>query len=190
MPIGPQETVLVPLGSRIVCAGVVAMGLVVTAALIAWGRPEPLLRALPAIAFAMTGSIVLFWLPRVDVTPARVEIVNAFRSYRVTWPAIREVGTRWSMTLYTVSGRIEAWAAPAPGPLTGAASRASQRPGRGDRRGGQGAAAIVRAQWEAYREAGALGAVEGEGVESNWHPVRIALMLLLGAGTVLGIALP
>lgn len=178
MPVGPQETVLVPTGSRVLCAAVVAIGLLVTGALIAWGRPEPLLRSLPAIALVVTGSVLLFWLPRVRVTPARVEILNPFRTYRVTWPAIREVGTRWSMTLYTAGGRIEAWAAPAPGPLTGSARRDA------------GAGAIVRAQWEAYRENTAPGAAESSGVESTWHPVRIVLLVLLILGTALGIALP
>lgn len=182
MRVGPQDTVLVPLGSRVLCVGVVAVAATVGVTLVARGDTGVLLQALPALALVVALSVILFWLPRVSVTPSEIEVVNPFRTYRITWPAVREVGTKWAMTLYTDGGRIEAWAAPAPGPLTGGQ-------GRRDRRA-PGAAQIVRSQWEAYRDADLLGSIEGAGVARSWHPVRIGLTAALAVLTVLALALP
>ncbi|MBI5161353.1 MAG: PH domain-containing protein [Micrococcales bacterium] len=178
MPVGPQESVLYPLGSRVLTVGVLAIALVVAGSLVGWGRWEVLLRAAPGIALVAAGTIVLFWLPRVRVSPTGIEVVNPFRTYRAGWEAVQEVGTRWSTTLYTESGRIEVWAAPASGPLTGARDRART-----------GTAAIVRRQWEAYRDAPPLGST-GNGLSRHGHPLRVALLVTLAALTLLSILLP
>lgn len=179
MPVGPQESVLYPLGSRVLAAGVLGTAAVVTGALVTWGRWEPLLRSLPGIAFVAAGAILLFWLPRVRVSPTEIEVVNPFRTYRVDWSAIQEVGTRWSTTLYTAGGRIEAWAAPASGPLTGARDR-----------GRSSTAAIVRRQWEAYRDAAVPERTDPHRVIRRAHPVRVGLMGALAVLTLVSILLP
>jgi len=115
MAVGPQESVLYPLGSRILAAVVVVLCAVVEASLIVYGHAELALRATPAVLLAAALVYAGFWAPRVELDPAELRVINPFRSFRISWPAIREIDSRWSLTLDTVKGRVTAWAAPSPG---------------------------------------------------------------------------
>lgn len=187
MAVGPQESVLYPLGSRILAAVVVVICGVVEASLIAYGHAEVALRATPAVLLVAVLVYAAFWAPRVELDPAEVRVINPFRSYRISWPAIREIDARWSLTLDTVRGRVTAWAAPSPGPLSQLPRMrrdafrvwlGSSRESRGSEQTRQ----LIVQQWEAYRDGGVLGAVEGDGVTRRWNiPVLVAVGVLTAA---------
>ena len=42
-----------------------------------------------------------FWRPRVEVSDAGVRVVNVTRTIRIPWPALRDVDTKWALTLDT-----------------------------------------------------------------------------------------
>ena len=190
MAVGPQESVLYPLGSRILAAVVVVICGVIEASLIAYGHAELALRATPAVLLAAVLVYAGFWAPRVELDPAEVRVINPFRSYHVSWPAIRDIDSRWSLTLDTVRGRVTAWAAPSPGLFSQLprmrrhafrVSLASQR----ESRGAEQARQLIVSQWEAYRDRGVLGVVEGDGVTRRWNiPVLVAVGVLTAAVVV------
>ena len=198
MPVGWKETVLYPRTSRVLCVLVVVIGTVTEVSLFALGRPELLLRATPAVAFVVTGVIVLYWLPRLRVGPAELEVVNPLRTHVISWPAVRDIGSKWSLAIDTTAGRITVWAAPSPSPLAEVSRLRRDAHGAatglaGGRTGssvGQVAELLIVRQWDAYRDQGVLGAVEGVGVVTTWHAGRIAVLSVLGALMVLGVALP
>lgn len=196
MAIGPQQTVLYPLGSRILAGAIVVICGVIEAALISFGHADITLRATPAVLLVALGAFVLFWNPRVELDPAELLIVNPVRSYRISWPAIREIDSRWSLTLDTARGRVTAWAAPAPGPFSqlsrvrrDAYNRVSLG-SAGSTRGAELARSLIVGQWEAYREQGVLGAIEGEGVTIRWNVPIVAILIVLAAGTLAGALVP
>jgi hypothetical protein len=102
------------------------------------------------------------------VTPGGVRVVNIFRTFDVSWPAITAIDTRWALELRTANGDIRAWAAPAPGPsfvrrMTNSDSRVPGRrrnelvrPGESPLSESGAAALIVRQRWEKLRKAGHL----------------------------------
>jgi hypothetical protein len=194
MAVGPQESVLYPLGSRILAAVVVVICGVIEASLIAYGHAELALRATPAVLLAAVLVYAGFWAPRVELDPAEVRVINPFRSYRISWPAIRDIDSRWSLTLHTVRGRVTAWAAPSPGLFSQLPrmrrdafriSLASQR----ESRGAEQARQLIVQQWEAYREAGVLGAVEGEGVTRRWNVPLLVTVAVVTAALVLALTI-
>jgi hypothetical protein len=194
MAVGPQESVLYPLGSRILAAVVVVICGVIEASLIAYGHAELALRATPAVLLAAVLVYAGFWAPRVELDPAEVRVINPFRSYRISWPAIRDIDSRWSLTLHTVRGRVTAWAAPSPGLFSQLprmrrdafrVSLASQR----ESRGAEEARQLIVQQWEAYREAGVLGAVEGEGVTRRWNVPLLVTVAVVTAALVLALTI-
>lgn len=157
-----------------------------------------LLRFLPALAFALFGTWLLFWYPSVTVAPWGVTVRNPLRTFEVSWPAIEDVETRYALTLITVRGRIQAWSAPAPSRWTAVAARSadvrSVHPdsvrddgtiAMGDIPSSPsgGVAVLVRRTWSALRDAGHLdhGAIEGTGVRARWNarPLAIAGALLV-----------
>ena len=138
---------------------------------------------------------LLFWYPRVAIEPSGVEIRNPCRTFRVSWPAIVSVETRWALTIRTASRRIEAWSATASGRYTRGVSAAEVRGVPIERRGStivarpsdlpstaSGLAGLViRRTWESISAKGWLesGAVEGEGVHAStprW-PLLVAIAL-------------
>lgn len=199
MAVGLKETVLVPTFSRILFVLIVAVCAVIEVSLIGFGRAEPLLRYGAAPPLAAVLAFLVFWRPRVRIGPAEVEVVNPFRTHLITWPAVRDIDTKWTLTLVTVRGRIQVWAAPSPGPF-GSIGTLRRDPRGGlvrDARTpstptaiGDVAAMLVLRQWQDYRDRGLLGAVEGEGMTTRlatpWVIVGSVLLVL----TVVGIAWP
>jgi hypothetical protein len=200
--IGPQETVLVPAGSRVLSAAVVIVCAVIEVALVLYGQFDTLLRATPAVLFAAVGVIVLFWLPRVRVTAELIEVTNPLRTETMDWQAIREVGTRWSLTLVTEHRTITAWAVPAPGALTGGMSRGGQSlvtqtlvadGGRDTREAATslrrqgGGIALVARQWLAHHDTSR--GVTGE-VTTRWHVATAVTLGVLAVLTVAGALWP
>ncbi|WP_284254886.1 PH domain-containing protein [Pseudolysinimonas kribbensis] len=114
MAIGPQETVLYPVGSRVLAGLVVAICAVVEVSLVVYGHGDVLLRGTPAVLLVAVAAVVVFWMPRLELDPAELRVVNPLRTHDVSWAAIRDIDSRWSLTLDTERGRITAWAAPSP----------------------------------------------------------------------------
>ncbi len=188
METGFRDVTIRPRGGQVLAAVVVLVCAipVVDAALSA--SPALTLRVLPVAAFVAFGAVAVFWLPSVRVEPTAVVVRNVLRTTRVTWPVIEDVQTRWSLTLITARGRVTAWSAPRGSAV--AAGRQVRRDFRAVRVGavpqqdpamaaGSVAASIVMRQWTEYRDAGLLGAVEGEGVEQRWHTVTIVALAAL-----------
>jgi len=195
MAVGPQESVLYPLGSRILAAVAVTICAVIEVSLLVYGHAELTVRATPAVLLAAVLVVALFWLPRIELDPGELRVMNPFRSYRISWPAISEIDSRWSLTLHTVRGRITAWAAPSPGLLSqmGRMRRQAFRvtlSAQRESRGAEQARQLIVQQWEAYRDQGVLGAVEGEGVTRRWNVPLVLVTALLTAATIAGAIWP
>jgi hypothetical protein len=193
--IGPQETVLYPVGSRVLAGLVVAICAVVEVSLVVYGHGDVLLRATPAVLLVAVAAIVVFWVPRLELDPAEVRVVNPLRTHVVSWAAIRDIDSRWSLTLDTARGRITAWAAPSPGPFSqlGRARRDLLSLSLSRRRevgGAEQSRSLVVRQWSSYREQGLLGAVEGPGVRTRWNLVPAVALGVLAVATILGAAWP
>ena len=63
---------------------------------------------------------LLFWYPSVTVGPSGVEVRNPLRTFRVSWPAIVRIDTRYALTLFTsTTKKIVAWSAPSPSRYAG-----------------------------------------------------------------------
>lgn len=197
--IGVRDVVLRSRFGQVLVVLVAAISVVATTGALLRGDLALVGHLVPTLALVVVGAWALFWRPSIAITPADVELVNVLRTVRVTWPAIQDVETRWALTLVTASGRYTAWAAPRQSGY-GAASEQSRRlygaPSRPERSqlrdlapgaGVSGLApALVLAQWRQYRDAGLLGAIEGEGVTTRWHSrtvVALLLLVLLAAGS-------
>jgi hypothetical protein len=194
MAVGPQESVLAPRFSRMLAVLVVAICAFTEISLFAYGRLEPLLRATPAVAFVAVGTYALFWAPLLRINSTEVEVVNPLRTHRIAWPAIRDITTRWTLTLVTDSGSYPAWAVSAPSPWAsiGRLNRDTMgRPSLSEERARLGSATglapIVVRQWESYRDAGVVGT---DDVSTRWHVGRIALLASLAALSIIALAWP
>ncbi|MFC5501001.1 PH domain-containing protein [Lysinimonas soli] len=196
MTVGPQQTVLYPVASRVLAAVIIAICVLIEVSLLVSARWDVALRATPAVMLVGAGAFVLFWMPRVELSPADLRIVNPLRTRRISWPAIVDIETRWSLTIDTAGGRVTAWAAPAPGPASqlgrmrrDAYNRVSIND-RGVSRGNELARSLVVRQWEAYRDEGVLGAVEGAGVTTSWNWPAVAVVGALTVATLTGALWP
>jgi hypothetical protein len=184
MAVGPQNTTLYPLGSRVLAAALIAICAVIEVSLLLSAPGGVTVRATPVVLLVAVGAYALFWAPCVRLSPSELRIVNPLRIHDITWPAIRDIDTRWSLAVDTVRGRITAWAAPSPGPLS-QLSRLNRQffritiTRRQDPRGPELTRSLVLSQWEAYREQGVLGPVEGTGVTTRWNvPSTVAIAVL------------
>ncbi len=154
-----------------------ALALVATAVLAGWRD----LAGLGPIVVALGYWVwLLFWYPRIAIEPSGVEVRNPFRTFRISWPAITDVDTRWALTIRTANRRIEAWSATAGGRYRRQLSGAEAHGVPVERRGEQVvarpsdlpstssglAALVIRRTWESIEAKGWLssGAIEGDGV--------------------------
>jgi hypothetical protein len=193
MAIGTKEVTLKSRFSRVLTVLVLAICVVTEAGVIATADLELILRATAPLALLGLLAWTLFWSPFIRIGPAIVEIVNPFRTYLVTWPAIKDIDTRWSLALDTTIGRITVWSSPAQSRYSAVSRIRKDTFGRADfgaekgrtRRGDApssvaGLAPMLLAQqWQEYRDAGVLGTVEGDGVEVRWHTARIVAVTVL-----------
>ena len=196
MAVGPQESVLAPRFSRVMGVLVVAICVLTEVALVQYGRMDLLLRATPALAFVIVGTYTLFWAPLVRINSSEIEIVNPLRTHRIAWPAIRDITTRWTLTVVTDRGSYSAWAAPAQSPWASvgrfnrdALGRPSLSPEAATQRLGSrsGVTSIVLQQWESYRDTAHDGAVD---VSTRWHLATAIALATLAALTLVGLIWP
>jgi hypothetical protein len=155
------------------------------------------LRVTPFLAMVAGACWAVFWRPHVAVDDGGVELVNVLRTVRLPWPSIREVDTKWTLTLDTAYGRFSAWAAPAPGAAhlvrtdvrrDTREARSSWDPDVDEVRPGDlpsapsgGAALVIRERWRRLREAGYLDdpRLEFERAPVRWHLDLVAGTLVL-----------
>ena len=147
---------------------------------------------LAAVTWAM------FWRPEVEVLENEVTVRNPLSTWHVPWPAIERIDTKWALTLYTPSGRIEAWAAPSSGRFTvftlgpedtrvteTARLAGSIRPGDTLSSESGAAANHIRRHWELLRDDGLLDrAIEPGALHRAWN---VRTILLLSAMVILGL---
>lgn len=166
------------------------------------------LQAAPWLGLVALACWAAFWRPRVVVNDAVIRLVNVTRTIEVPWPALREVETRFALTLVTAYGRYTAWAAPAPGART-AVQSIGDRPtaGRPDGRPVSAAdtqrlgdlpdspsgdaATMVRRRWAHLREAGFLDdpRLELAAAPVHWHVRLLVAALALCVAGVAGFLL-
>ena len=201
MDIGYREVVLRSDAARVLTVLVVAVCAVAEASALLSGDAALALRATAPLGLVAVGSWALFWAPAVRISPAAVVLVNPLRTVTVAWPAIVDVRARWGLELETDRGRFTAWAAPRSGAIgAGRAARLAVRQREvgavagpeslADGGAASAAGAIVLRQWESYRDAGLLGAVEGAGVRVVRHGWTSVVLLLLAVGTVAAAVAP
>lgn len=163
--------------------------------------PGGLLRAAPWALGAGYLAWLVFWRPRVQVTPDAVVVVNPFRTVRVPFAALVDVSTQFALTLVTPHLSIRAWAAPGPGrhkalmsgpdavenlPANAYDARKAVR--IGDLRGSASGTAgeLVRERWQRLVETEALelGVADTTPVDTHWDRTAQAV---LAACVVLGV---
>ncbi|WP_300591296.1 PH domain-containing protein [Microbacterium sp.] len=190
-----------PLGGRILAVSVVAiaaMGIVA----IAVHNPVDALRYCWPLLLVAALAVILFWAPQLSVQAHGVTVANPFRTVFVSWPSIRSIDTRWSLTLTTATRKVGVWAAPAPSRHRAAGLSRSDFIGIGPSAQGQhqslrpsdaistpsgNLAQVVRGRWEALRESGALDA--GTDPSADWTKINvpaIATIVALVAASVVG----
>jgi hypothetical protein len=197
-----QEVVYRPVFGRtlavvtmVVCAaGIVAL---------LWGDAAAGLRYVWAILLIAVVSWALFWRPSLRVEHHGITVVNVLRTYFVPWPAIREIDTRFSLTLHTSHRKVTVWAAPAPGRhrVLGLAREDFEGVGESARSEHGGLrpadaittptgnlAQVIRGHWEGLRDAGLLAHGEDPEAETmTWHLATIGAIAVLAAATLIGL---
>lgn len=157
------------------------------------------------LVFIAVLAWTFFWRPRLKVEPHGVTVVNVLRTHFVPWPAIRDIDTRFALTLRTGRGKVPVWAAPAPGRHRALGLAEKDFDGVGESARGQfgslrpsdavstptgNLAQLIRGQWEALRAQGLLAPGEDPEAEKvTWHVGTVAALAISGAATVLGLAL-
>ena len=122
-----------PVLSRVCAALVVAFCAWWAVALLLDRRWTQLGQTLPALVAVSALAYTVLWRPEVVVDQAGVLLRNVARDVRVPWPALRDVQTRYALTLLTDRGRYTSWAAPAPGRPSVLQSRRAAQATPGDR---------------------------------------------------------
>lgn len=190
-----------PLGGRILAGSVVVIAALGVIA-IAVQNPVDALRYCWPLLLAAALAVILFWAPHLRVQEHGVTIANPFRTVFVSWPSIRSIDTRWSLTLTTATRRVGVWAAPAPSRHRAAGLSRSDFAGIGASAQGQhqslrpsdaistpsgNLAQVVRGRWESLRDSGALDA--GADPSADWARANIpaiATLAALAAASVVG----
>jgi len=164
---------------------------------------ESLLRFGAWFVLLMAVTIALYWIPVVEVLEHEVLVRNPLSTWHVPWPDIQRIDTKWALTLYTRSVRIEAWAAPSSGRYTvftlspgdtkvseSARLAGSIRPGDTLSSESGAAANHIRRHWEQLRDDGLLdNPVEVGALRRDWHPRTIVLLAALAALGIVGLVL-
>ncbi len=116
----PQTTVLRPTSGKVLT---VVIGLFAAVGLFSFifrGEWRNALGFTPLAVTVVYLCWLLFWYPSVTVEPSGVEVRNPLRTFRVSWPAIVRIDTRYALTLFTkTTKKIVAWSAPSPSRYAG-----------------------------------------------------------------------
>ncbi len=182
---------------------VAALAVVALATFIAVGDPLGMLLHGWGVVLTAYAVWLLFWAPAVTIAEHAVIVDNPLRRVTVPWPAIERIDTRWSLRLYTRTGSITAWSAPAPSRYAMMRVSKAELKGLPESTYGPGssvglgdlpesesglAAYYVRRRWEQLRDDGAL--TGSERPTTQWQWARIAVLAALAAATTAGFFLP
>jgi len=199
-----DEVVYRPAFGRVLAVVTVVVSAIGVVALL-WVDAAAGIRYVWPIILVAALAWALFWRPSLHVEQHGVTVENVLRTYFVPWPAIEDVDTRYSLTLYTVNGRISVWAAPAPGRhrMMGLAQKDFDGVGDSARSelGGLrpadalslpsgNLAQLIRGHWEQLRDAGAFArGVDPESSTVTWHKATITVLAALVLATLAGLVL-
>lgn len=206
----PETTVVRPTSGKVLTVVLAVFAVGGLASFVVRGLWRDALGFAPLAVTLVYVCWLLFWYPSVTVEPSGVTVRNPLRTFRVSWPAIVRIDTRYALTLFTkTTKKIVAWSAPSPSRYAGINTVRADLTGLQTPVGERGpmdaivdptsvplgdvptsesgiAAIHVRRAWIALRDAGYLdsGAIEGTGVVTSWNS---GPLLVLGALIVLGV---
>jgi hypothetical protein len=120
------------------------------------------IRGIGITAFLVTVVYAAFWRPRLIIRETGVNVRNIVTTHEIEWGAISRIDTKWGLTLFLGTKRINVWAAPAPSRYAAMFASRDQgqhlpestylagtvRPGDLVTSDSGGAAALVRRYWE------------------------------------------
>jgi hypothetical protein len=120
------------------------------------------IRGIGITAFLVTVVYAAFWRPRLIIRETGVNVRNIVTTHEIEWGAISRIDTKWGLTLFLGTKRINVWAAPAPSRYAAMFASRDQgqhlpestylagtvRPGDLVTSDSGGAAALVRRHWE------------------------------------------
>jgi hypothetical protein len=120
------------------------------------------IRGIGITAFLVTVVYAAFWRPRLIIRETGVNVRNIVTTHEIEWGAISRIDTKWGLTLFLDTKRINVWAAPAPSRYAAMFASRDQgqhlpestylagtvRPGDLVTSDSGGAAALVRRHWE------------------------------------------
>jgi len=154
-----------------------------------------------AVLLAYLGWLT-YWAPNLELVENLVILRNPFRTIRLNLAAVTSIETKFALSLYVQQARFVAWAAPAPGRHLVARTARSELKhlpetsfgvagtlGLGDLPNSDSgdAAYLIRNNWQQVRlldDASASAAVE---FSTQWHYLRIVILLLLATASGLGV---
>lgn len=138
--------------------------------------PSHLLRYGPLVIAVAAALWALFRAPYAQVSDAGVRFRNVFVTIDIPWAAIKEVDTRWSLTIETADAKYAAWAVPAT--PTGTAPRfAGHQHHRND---APAVAQLINERREELREAGHLKSAAAQAMQPE-KSVNVPTLVIAGA---------
>jgi len=197
-----QEVVYRPAFGRVLAVITIVVCAAGIAALL-WGDAASVVRYVWPILLVAVVAWALFWRPSLRVEDHGITVENVLRTCFVPWPAIRQIDTRYALTLHTSQRRVTVWAAPAPGRhrTLGLARQDFEGIGESARSEHGGLrladatstptgnlAQVIRGHWENLRDAGLLAHGEDPEAETvTWHWATVAAIAVLTVATVVGL---
>ncbi|WP_294179371.1 PH domain-containing protein [uncultured Schumannella sp.] len=193
--------VIAPVWGKILTLVIAALAVLSLVSVALGPQPADVVRVAPSVVLITVATWAIYWRPFVRLDDSGITVRNVLRTFTVPWGAVREVETRFAFTLVTESGRIVAWAAPAPGRLAAmrvarddlrhlpAGSHADGMARPGDSAGSDSGAAAYLARTELARRAELGIPAESARVERHWHLGTIAAFVVFGGAAILATTL-
>lgn len=197
-----QEVVYRPVFGRVLAVVTVVL-CVLGAVSLLWSDPASALRYVWPILLIGAMAWAMFWRPSLRVQEHGITVENVLRTTFVPWPAIERIDTQYALTLFTASGRVSVWAAPAPGRhrafgLARADFDGVSESARGEHESLRPADAVstptgnlaqfIRGHWEQLRDAGMFDrGVDPDATTVTWHGATVGLLGALAAATLIGL---
>jgi hypothetical protein len=160
------------------------------------------------LVFIGFATWAMFWQPKLRITGGGVTLYNVLRTVYVPWVAIREIDTKYALTLLIEteagSASYTAWAAPAPTRYSVRGVNKQElrllpestflaetvRPGDLPSTDSGHAAQLIRSRWEALRQRGEIGSsLVEQPVITRTHWRTIAAGAVLAAAAILSVIL-
>jgi hypothetical protein len=199
----PGEVRLRPRFGLVLTVLVAALAAVALATFVVVGDPIGMLLHGWGVVLTAFSVWLLFWVPAVTIAEHAVIVDNPMRRVVVPWSSIERIDTRWSLRLYTRTGSITAWSAPAPSRYAMMRVSKNELKGLPESTYGPGssvglgdlpesesglAAYYVRRRWEQLRDDDAL---TGSALPTTqWRWGRMVAFAALIVATVTGFFLP